>query len=254
LNTSDSAVSYGQFTDYTLTVRDLPDIDITSLMTGLSPDPAYLDNGGLHFNDLTGLFEAHYLMQPTVHFDPSNFPGYRSLKLQYRTTNYDPLNPESAENDPLIQSPEDPEDGEEFHFFVNPPFQVRFPFASEQIKLIEGADPVDDKYDIRTADTIETAPYILRPLYFPRLNDFSAEIEGAYDINDQLDWIVNFYSLGYFFFPTDRIDPAVNPNRLRVYLTAEGTSVYASSGTTATISKFVPLEDGSIFMVIEPGT
>lgn len=254
INTADSHVNAGGSLEYTLTIRDLPDIDITNVFTGLSPDPAYLENGGLRYNDLTGLFEAHYVMEPTVVFNPGDFPGYRSLKLQYRTSNYDAANPESSENDPLIQSPEDPAEGQEFHFFVNPAYQVRFPSNSGQIKLIEGADPVDDAYDITTADTIEIAPYLLRPLYFPRLNDFEAEVEGAYDVNDELDWIVNFYSQGYFFFPVDRIDPAVNPDRLRVYLTAESTPVYASTGTVAPISKFVPLPDGSVFMVVDCGS
>jgi len=254
INTADSHVNAGGSLEYTLTIRDLPDIDVTNVFTGLSPDPAYLENGGLRYNDLTGLFEAHYVMEPTVEFNPGDFPGYRSLKLQYRTSNYDAANPESSENDPLIQSPENPGEGQEFHFFVNPAYQVRFPSNSEQIKLIEGADPVDDAYDITTADTIEIAPYLLRPLYFPRLNDFEAEVEGAYDVNDELDWIVNFYSQGYFFFPVDRIDPAVNPDRLRVYLTAESTPVYASTGTVAPISKFVPLPDGSVFMVVDCGS
>ena len=253
INTADSNVNAGGSLEYTLTIRDLPDVDITEVFTGLSPDPDYLENGGLRYNDLTGLFEAHYVMKPSVELNPSDFPGYRSLKLQYRTSNYDAANPDSPDNDPVLQTPQDPAEGQEFHFFVNPAYQVRFPSSSEQIKLIEGADPVDGAYDITTADTIEIAPYLLRPLEFPRLNDFEADIEGAYGLNDELDWIVNFYSQGYFYFPVDRIDPAVNPDRLRVYLTAESTAVYASTGTTTTISKFVPLPDGSVFMIVDTG-
>ncbi len=253
INTDSSHVSPGGSMEYTLTIRDLPDIDITDVMTGLSPNPAFLENGGLHFNDMTGLFEAHYLIEPATTFDVSNLAGYRSMKFLYRTSNYDASNPDSDENDPLIQSPDDPDEGVEFHYFVNSPFQVRYPFASEQIILKEGVDAVDNVYDVTTADTIETAPYILRPLYFPPMNDFEAEIEGAYDINDTLDWIVNFYSGGYFFFPSDRIDPATNPDRLRVYLTAEGTNVFAASGTAANISTFTPMPDGSVYMVIESG-
>jgi len=254
INTTTSHVVAGSNMDYTLTIRDLPDIDITDVMSGLSPDSAYFENGGLRFNDMTGLFEAHYVMKPTVTFNAADFPGYRSMKFRYRTTNYDAANPDSESNDKLIQSPSDPADGEEFHFFVNTPYQLRYPYASDQIKLIEGADPVDGKYDITTANTIEIAPYILQPLYFPRMNDFEAEITGAYDINRTLDWMVNFYSQGYFHFPTDRIDPASNPERLRVYLTAVSTAVYASTGSTATISKFVPLSDGSVYLVIEAGS
>lgn len=253
LNTSTSKVNPGQHMDYTLTIRDLPDVDITDVMSGLSPLESSLANGGLRFNDQTGLFEADYRMQPSVQLDPSQFPGYRSMKFVYRTTNYDASNPEAESNDPVVSNPTNPAKDQEFHFFVNPPFQVRFPHSSRQIKLIEGAEPKDGKYDITTADTIETAPYLLHPLSFPRLNDFEADIRGAYDANDVLEWTVPFYSRGYFFFPVDRIDPASNPDRLRVYLTGEGTSVFGSSSGTATISEFKPLADGSVFMVIESG-
>jgi hypothetical protein len=253
LNTTTSKINPGKYLDYTLTIRDLPDIDITSAMTGLSPLQSSLVNGGLRFSQKTGLFEADYLIRPNRIFSAAEFAGYQSMKFRYRTTNFDASNPSASGNDPLIQSPLEPGPGEEFHFFVNPPYQLRYPHASQQIKLIEGAEPVDRKFDITTADTIETAPYLLRPLSLPRLNDFEADLEGAFDMNDELRWTVPFYSLGYFHFPVDRIDPAVNPERLRVFLTVEGTATLADSGSTAAISRFEPQADGSMFMVIESG-
>ena len=251
VNTDSSHVSMGEESTYNLVIKDLPDIDITNLVTGLSPDPAGLVNGGPRFNDLTSLFDVEYHMSLATPLDPNEFHGYRSLKAQYRTSNYDASNPDSENNDPLVQNPTNPKEGAEFHFFVSTPYQVRYPSGSKWITLHEGAEPVDDFYDVTTADTYEVAPYILRPLNLPRLNDFEADIEGAFDLNETMDWTVNFYSTGFFTMPLDRVDPTSNPERLKIFLTAEGTEVYGANGTTLTIEKFIPQPDGSMYLIID---
>ena len=247
VNTDSSYVNMGQESTYDLVVKELPDIDITSLVSGLSPDP----ENSPRFNSLTSLFDADYHMSLTTALDPNEFAGYRSIKARFRLSNYDASNPDSENNDSLFQNPSDPDDGEEFHFFVNTPYQVRYPSGSKWIILHEGADPVDDYYDITTAYTYEIAPYILHPLNLPRLNDFEADIQGGFDLNDPMDWTVNFYSAGYYDMPYDRLDATANPERLRIFLTAESAEVYATSSTTMSIEEFIPQPDGSMFMIID---
>lgn len=250
LNSSDSKVNMGTNSSYTLTIKELPDIDITHLLNGISPDPAYLENGTPRFNQKTGLFEVHYDMQWNSILNAADFSGYQSLKAEYQISNYDASNPDAEGNDNLVSSPLFPEDGTEFHFFVDTPYQLRFPSDSKWIILNEGAEPIDDEYDITTADTIEVVTYILKPLSFPNLNDFEADLMGGFDVTDPLDWWVDFYSRGFFTMPLDRIDPATNPDRFRLYLTVQGTSVYASSSTALTIEKIVPQSDGSMLLLI----
>ena len=251
VNTDSSYASMGDFSTYDLVIKDLPDIDITDLVNGLSPDPAGLVNGNVRYNPATALFEADYHMSLNTVLDPNDFPGYNSIKARFRLSNYDAANPDAETNDPLVKSPQYPDDGEEFNFFVDTPFQVRFPNNALWIRLKEGVDPVDDYYDITTADTIEIAPYILKTIDFPRLNDFEASIKGAFDLNDPLDWCVDFYSPGRLTMPLDRIDPTVNPERLRIYLSTAGANVYSSSsGTSLSFDNFVPQPDGSMLMVI----
>jgi hypothetical protein len=254
VNTSSSSVTIGNANSYNLTIRDLEDIDITALFDGTSPDPQFLENGNLPFDPRTGLFQAVYNLRPNTTFDPNQFVGYKSLKIQYRTSNYDAANPSAEGNDPLIQEPSDPNPEEEFHFYVQTPFQLRYPHAIENIILAEGAEAVDNRYSIATADTIERAPYLVRPLNLPPLNDFEALRDDAYDLNDTLNWTVDFYSLGSFTFPSERIDPASNPDRMRIYLSALNSSTTPSTGTSMTVDQFHPQTDGSMLIVFNVST
>jgi hypothetical protein len=251
LNTSSSKVAQGEHDTYTVTIRDLPDIDITGIVSGLAPDPAYLVNGTPPFNQKTGLFDVRYSMALTQQLDPQDFAGYRSLKVQFRTSNYDASNPESRNNDPLVQVPANASSEVKFDFYVDSPFQLRYPSTTESIILFEGAEAKDNKYDVTTADTIELAPYILKPLNLPPLNDFQSETKTAFDINEPLPWTVNFYSRGYFTLPIERLDPASNPNRIRVYLTTDGTQYLPDSAVALPIERFQPQPDGSVLLMVD---
>ncbi len=254
LQVEDEGVVYlGESTTYTLTIKDLPDIDITALVTGRSPASDSLVNGKPVMNELTTLFEVHYDMALKAALNAGDYGGYRSIKAQFRTSNYDAADPDSEDNDGIYQYPEDEdlEDGEQFNYFVNPPHQLRYPSTSEWIVLKQGEDAVDDYYDESTASTYEIAPYILKPINTPVLNpDFNVPVDYAFDINDKLDWWVDFYSRGYNNFDESRIDPAFGgEHRLRFYLTTEAAPVYATSSSGLPIERMVPQPDGSMFIV-----
>jgi hypothetical protein len=248
-NTDSSSVSIGGSSTYELTIRDLEDIDITALFDGTSPNPQFLENGNLPFDPRTGLFEAVYNLRPNTTLDPNQFAGYNSLKVQYRTSNYDAANPDAEGNDPTVQEPFDPQPEQEFNFYVNPPFQLRYGHAIEEIILQEGAEAVDNNFTVATADVIERAPYILRPLDLPNLNDFEAIRDDAYDLNSPIDWKVDFYSLGSFTFPSERIDPASNPERMRIYVSVDDTASAAATNNALAVESFLPQQDGSMLMI-----
>ena len=249
----EGGVSFGEDTTYTLTIKELEDIDITALVEGLSPAADCLVNGAPVENPLTSLFEVHYDMSLNTELNIEDYPGYSSIKAQFRTSNYDAANPDAESNDDTYQYPEDEDldDGDEFHYYVKPPCQFRYPSASQYIVLKEGEDPVDDYYTEATANTYEIAPYLLKPINAPVLNeDFEAEIYWAFDVNDKLDWWVDFYSMGYDSIDVSRIDPALGgDHRVRVYLTSESTAVYASSSTSLPIERLEPQLDGSVYLV-----
>jgi hypothetical protein len=255
LNTDSSKVNLGDFSEHTLVIKDVPDIDVTHLIDGLSPDPRSLVNGKPRFNEETALFDVGYRMRWKQSLDAANFAGYRSLKVRFRTANYDVSRPDHASNDPLVELPDEAirEKGDPFDFFVDSPFNLRFATNRETLVLHEGVEPKDNKYDVTTADTIELMPYFLRPLNLPKWNDFEAPVLDAFELSDPMDWTFSFYSKGLFEMPIERIDPASDPKRMRVFLTAEVENVSADDGTPLSIHTLEPQSDGSMLLVINVG-
>lgn len=254
LNTSDSKVNLG-ISDYTLTIQEKPDIDVTHLFTGTSPDSSQFVGGFPKFDDRTGLIELHYLLTPTTTFNPADFAGYNSLKATFRTSNYDGANRDSETNDPVISNPLNPQDGQSYQLVVDSPFQLRYASGIDLITLSEGVDPENDNTFIdANADVVEFAQFILKPLNLPRLNDFEAIVDDGYDINEASDWTVDLASRAFFRIPLDRIDPAINPHRFKLYLTTDATQVLAgNTGNVLQISNFEPQPDGSMLLMITTG-
>ncbi len=254
LNTSDSKVNLG-ISDYTLTIQEKPDIDVTHLFTGTSPDSSQFVGGFPKFDDRTGLIELHYLLTPTTTFNPADFAGYNSLKATFRTSNYDGANRDSETNDPVISNPLNPQDGQSYQLVVDSPFQLRYASGIDLITLSEGVDPENDNTFIdANADVVEFAQFILKPLNLPRLNDFEAIVDDGYDVNEASDWTVDLASRAFFRIPLDRIDPAINPHRFKLYLTTDATQVLAgNTGNVLQISNFEPQPDGSMLLMITTG-
>ena len=254
LNTSDSKVNLG-ISDYTLTIQEKPDIDVTHLFTGTSPDSSQFVGGFPKFDDRTGLIELHYLLTPTTTFNSADFAGYNSLKATFRTSNYDGANRDSETNDPVISNPINPQDGESYQLVVDSPFQLRYASGIDLITLSEGVEPENDSTFIdANADVVEFAQFILKPLNLPRLNDFEAIVDDGYDINEPSDWTVDLASRAFFRIPLDRIDPAINPHRFKLYLTTDATQVLAgNTGNVLQISNFEPQPDGSMLLMITTG-
>ncbi len=77
LNTEESGIVPGQYQEAIITIKERPDLDITSHLEAAAPD-------GFDYNPVTGLHEALFSFIPSPGLLPEDCAGYRSYKIVFR--------------------------------------------------------------------------------------------------------------------------------------------------------------------------
>ncbi len=254
VNTGDSQVNLGSQTTYDITVKELPDIDVTALFNGLSPNPSNFIAGGPRYNSLTSLHEVIYNLSLNTPLNPNDFAGYRSFKFSFRTATYDLGTPDSAGNDPLVSDPQFPAEDQAYQLFVDPQFEPHYPDGFDFVLLREGEDQTSSDFTDVNADLSIRNPFVLRPLNLPTLNDSEAVLDNRYGINESFDWTVEFSNAGFLQLDTSKIDPAQNADRLKVFLSVDDVNLTGLSGNLLAVPIIEPQTDGSVLIVPRTNT
>jgi len=212
LSTEDPLVEMGEATSYNLTLRDFPNLDITDLFEIQTFGPAT-------FNSATGLFEVPLEMTLTETLDRELLDGYRSMRFEISSKRFDPENPEDPASDPLV---ENDLTGLPFEFEVRPPHRLAFPSLREKEVLIEGVEfQAGNSFTDENADTVVQFDLILRNLNLPAINPFEEDPTGRHDLNDPIDFTLEFTHGGLNTIDLSRIDPEVSPDNFRVTLSRQ---------------------------------
>ena len=250
INTDSSSVRLGENTEYTLTIRDMPDIDVTALFNDWKIDPSGMDGDRFPINPYTGLHAVEYKGAPAVPWDPAVFAGYKSYKIVYRTANFDASDEMAETNDPLFTNPATVVVDSWFERYVYPPVRLRYADGYKRIVLRAGEPTKKDIFELKNADIVERAEFILWPISMPVLNDFEAVRDGFPLPGDPMDFTVEFSSGGKGVLPRNLVDPWDAAGRVKVYLSV--TDVPTSSGSSLINPvRILPLENGDIMLELD---
>lgn len=250
INTDSSSVTLGENTEYSLTIRDMPDIDVTALFNDWKIDPSGMEGDRFPINPYTGLHAVEYKGAPAVPWDPAVFAGYKSYKIVYRTANFDASDEVAETNDPLFTNPATVVVDSWFERYVYPPVRLRYADGYKRIVLRAGEPTKKDIFELKNADIVERAEFILWPISMPVLNDFEAVRDGFPLPGDPMDFTVEFSSGGKGVLPRNLVDPWDAAGRVKVYLSV--TDVPTSSGSSLINPvRILPLENGDIMLELD---
>lgn len=238
---AESGVSLGETSEFTLTIREFPEIDVTALFA-----EGNFRDGEAVLNPTTNLHELEFNFTPADVSALSELAGYRSYKIAFRPARFDPANPDSEANDPLVNT-----SGSTYYRIVDPPFRPRYPTGTTEETIIEG-EPLggDDTFSDENADVRVQEYYFLRQLNLDVLDPVRTEERVDFaDPGDPFHYVVEFSNSGFREFDESRI---TQEGGLRVYLSradmpavGQGTILPESN-----ILRFLPREDGSIFIEV----
>ena len=252
INTDSSLVTLGENTEYSLTIRDMPDIDVTALFNDWKLDPSGMVDGD-HFpiNPYTGLHAVEYKGAPAVPWDPAAFAGYKSYKIVYRTANFDASDEVAETNDPLFTNPATVVLDSWFERYVYPPVRLRYADGYKRIVLRAGEPTKKDIFELKNADIVERAEFLLWPISMPVLNDFEAERDDFPLPGDPMDFTVEFSSGGKGVLPRNLVDPSDASGRVKVFLSATDLPAAASGSSLINPIRILPLENGEIMLELD---
>lgn len=255
VNTSDSGVTFNGdaefpvYTDFVLTVKELPDLDVTALFNGRAP---LTDNPDR--NTITSLHDLQYQFDAPSGLQGDQFAGYRTYKVLFPTANFDPdtFDPDDPQNGPN----DVPEQiftgaGESYYYQIHSPFHPRYPQGQKLIRVIEG-EPVkgNNPFERKNADYYVVQDYFLRPLNLPVLDSQTTlDQEDFYELSDDFDFHVEFTNAGRAKFPIDRVS---DDHAVRFFLSRD--TLQSTSGTavaSSRILRMVEQDDGSILFEVE---
>ncbi len=261
VNTDSSGVQLGEFPEFTLTIRDMPDIDITSQFSNFNLTA--IDSAP---NFTTGLYSANMQADYTGNINLADFPGYRSLKLLFNNVRYDVENPDAPDNDTLLTEPETVATDEPFDFIVREPQRLRYYSGVDRFTLSEGI-PFDDTvestdiFTTENADILFDARFLLTPLSIPPLNPEFEDLRDTeqpaigypFQTLDDFDYTLEFTHGGQSGLNTERLNPEVEDG-IRLLLSRSGDQIPlqpANTGTNIPILDVIEQTDGSIMLVID---
>ncbi len=254
LDTESTTAEFGTATSIDILVKEMPDIDVTDLFREIQLREDNWTNGQPPLNRITGLHELGWDFLPPESVD-GDLTGYRSYKISFDLTSYDPDYPASPGNDSLKTTPAVPETYEEFEYYVYTPFRLRYPTGTERIVLQEG-DTLEEgeKFLDHHADIATYRSYILWPLDLPVLEpEFTDESDQTrHAIDEAFSFNVDFRNSGVEQFPVQRLDLDQYPDSLRIYLSAGdilNSDTY--SGSSVTVYQLVERDDGGMMLEID---
>ncbi len=250
LVTDSTTAAFGEATSHTITVKELPDLDVTHLFQKIEVDQSNWEDGQPPYNNSTSLHELIFEFQPPAGYD-HNLTGYNSYKVVFDLSNFDPDNPDAADNDTLATYPSDPEEDEAFEYYCDLPYILRYPNDYDRKVIREGLEQEDESiFEEDNADIVSYASYILWPLELPILNeDYESDTnQQLYDPSEAFRWDLDFRNGGNSVFPVDRLDLTTYPDSIRVYLSPESMPISTSTGTASQILHLEEEEDGRIFI------
>lgn len=254
LDAEDANVSFGEVTEFTVTIKEFADIDLTHLMSGLAPRQDNWVNGRPPRNPLSGLHELQYALQLQQALDPQEFVGYRTLKYVFRQNRFNVDDRDDPQNDVLNPSINQSQiDGfTPFFYEVINPFNLRYPSGTETEVLVEGTERINDVvFTEENADVIVNDRYILQPVNLPVLDpEVEDSREEHPDIGSLFDYLIEFGNSGVTAFDVSRIDPVQNPDALRVYLSRQDVREPGGFTGSYNVAQFEVLDDGTVMMEI----
>jgi hypothetical protein len=250
VNTDESGVTFNGdetfpvSTDFILTVKDLPDIDVTALFTGRDP----LTTNPTR-NAFTSLHELRYAFGAPDGLNPADFAGYRSYKIVFPTGRFDGENLDAESNDPVQAIATGTAD--RYYYAVVPPFRPRYAESRKSRLILEG-EPVSGNrpFTDENASYYFLNDYFLRELNLPVLDpEKTPAREDYYELPEDFDFFVEFTNGGRSTFQMDRVQ---GDHAVRFYLSRN--SIPAVSGTVLPsnrIRRMIEQEDGSILFEVE---
>lgn len=259
-NTEESGVLLrSDAADFFITIRDMPDINVTSEFTGLTLQTDNCVDGKPFRNPLTAMHELHYRFEPTAalveqlerlrgnaedDYAGAKLRGYTAYKVAFRTGIYDVANPDADSNDDLQSSllsngevvDYTPDGFTEFFQIVDSPFTLRFASGFDLVKIAEGEEQTSSTgaFSDENADTYFYDQFVLQPLNFGDIDDDTRLFdprEGFFEVGDPMDFLIEFSNHGKRDFQTDRLNVALHPEAIQIYLTSNDDISY-ETGTT----------------------
>jgi len=256
LQSDSDSVTLGEATSYEVTIKELPDIEVTPLFETINFDPSKWIDGQPKLNLATGLFEVEFDAVPPGSYD-ADLSGYQSYKVVYDLSYLDLENPDNPSSDPLRTNPSAPQTNQQFEYFVFNPFSLRYYVGVERKVLIEGEEQQNQNtFKDENADTVSYAYYFLRPLSLPALEpEYAEETDQLlYSPEEAFQWNLDFTNSGIATFPVDRLDLQNFPGSVRIFLTAEATPLTPLGGLSSIpILSFKEVEDQSIRLELDTG-
>lgn len=245
-NSDNSGVTLGEEREFTLTIRDFPEFDVTDAFA-----ESDFRRGEAVYNPTTGLHEVQFSFTPPADlFDAAQLAGYRSYKVAFRPGRFDAEDPEGG--DPLVPSiPADQAGtGPTYYRIVDAPFEPRYPTGVREDTLLEG-EPFETNHTFsdRHADVRIQEYYFLQQLNLDVLDPERTEERTDYaEIGDPFDFTVEFSNEGFRDFDYSRL---TQEGGLRIYLSRADVPPVNTNNTTviaeSNIMRFLPREDGAIF-------
>jgi hypothetical protein len=260
-NSADSGVSLRSgSTEFTVTIKEVPDIDLTALFSGTSPATDNWVDGAPPRNPRTGLHELRYDLalseaneallrgyvgSPDNDYADARLRGYTAYRIAFQPGIYDPANPDSPNNDPLLPS-RTPDGVTPFTYTVNTPYKPRFQAGIRQVVIREGAEQVrPNVFNPENADILMEEYFLVQPLNFAQLDpNRGSPREGVFDLGEAMDFLVEFSNRGRYAFDLDRVDRSLDPQAMRVILSRTSLPSNARSSFNGSILNFEEADDG----------
>ena len=214
VSTEEAGVQLGEASEFTLTIRDFPTIDISALVQSMKPSEA------VSKNPISGLFEVPYTFELAEPLDPQEFAGYRSLRFEFSTATVDQENP-NIEN--RITVPENPASfGEPFDYVFPNTYRLAYISTLENEVLIPGEEqPLGTPFREEFADTVVRYDIIRQRVNLPPINSEDLAPTDFVDLDESIDLLFEFTNAGRTSFDTSVIDPGTNPESFRITLSRQ---------------------------------
>jgi len=249
INTDESHVTPGEHMEFTVTLREYPDVEVTQLFHDIFP---YTPESLPVRNPRTGLHEVALNLQSDHVFSAEEkeaLKGYRSWKVVFAPAIFDVDNPEAPTNDPRVRRYSNP--NIEYIRIPQSPFRPRYPSNEALDLLIEGQPRSGSDYLDINADTYSLEYEFFRRVDLPLLNaNREQPLSYDSDLNDPVQFLIDFANNNRTEFELSRL---TREGAVRIYLSREvptGSSQLVPV-STSNILRFSPQSDGSVFVEVE---
>jgi hypothetical protein len=259
--------------EFTIRIREMPDIDLTEMFDGLVPDLT----GDTPRNAKTRLHEIAFDLQAKAALadelvrrrdtaevtGDGSLDGYTAYKLSFQSSIYDLDNAEDPNNDPIrdrILGPDgllafEPDGFTPYLRLAVPRFAPKYADSFELVELLAPVEqPVNQPaFTEENAGIFAIAPYILHPLNFDPLDpDNPAERIGLAEPGDPMDFLIEFSNSGRSVFSAD--ERARRLAGTRVLLMRDADPAVSGSGFSGRITGFEETDAGIVLEIFNPSS